>query len=189
MNEEKQKQAEAAFKVWKESEAFRRRVVGILTEEGRGRAIYQDYGVMAKWLRTHFPEEEKYRVLIHAHSGDNNTQDAASVEATLNGANGVWSAIIPQAAQGGHNSSIVFLDNMLQLGNRHVLRDYWLYQAAQCARYAYYLNFNTYQIPDDCPIWGGRVNRLTHTAFRTVEGEEWRQRRADYYNMWGDRAS
>ena len=51
----------------------------------------------ARWLRKQFPIEERYRILIHAHAGDGNTQDAASIEAALNGGNGVWSAVIPQA--------------------------------------------------------------------------------------------
>ncbi|CAE7229398.1 PRY3 [Symbiodinium sp. CCMP2456] len=188
MDDKKMKEAEDAFRTWKESDAFRRRVVGILTEEGRGVANYKDYGALSRWLRKHFPQDEEYRVLVHAHGGDGNTQDAASVEAVLEGANGVWAAVIPQAAQSGHNSSMVFLDNMLQMGNGHVLDDFWLHQAAQCARHIYSLNFNSYAIPDDCPIWGARVDQLLHTAFSTVSGEEWRQRRCKYYDIWGDDA-
>lgn len=112
-----QLRAEEAFARWKKSDAFRRRVVAILMEEGRGCANHMDYGVITRWLRKHFPVEEKYRILVHAHAGDGNTQDAAGIEAALHGGNGVWSAIIPQAAQGGHNSSLVFLDNMFHLGN------------------------------------------------------------------------
>ena len=48
-------------------------------------------------LGKHFPFDEKYRILIHAHAGNGNTQDAAGIEAALNGGNGVWSAVIPQA--------------------------------------------------------------------------------------------
>eukprot|EP00439_Symbiodinium_sp_Y106_P021752 s1885_g2.t1 len=185
MNKQKVAEAESAFSTWKSSDAFRRRVVGILTEEGRGMANHDDYGTLVKWLRQFFPEGEQFRILVHAHAGYGNTQDAASIQAALQGANGVWAALIPQAAQAGHNSSLVFLDNMLQMGNAHVLEDFWLHQAAQCARHMYYLNFNTYNIPDDCPIWGGRVDQLLHTAFNTVSGEVWRQRRGMYYNVWG----
>ena len=185
MDDKKKSEAEDAFRTWKKSDAFRRRVVGILTEEGRGVANYKDYGALSRWLRLHFPRDEEYRILVHAHGGDGNTQDAASVEAALEGANGVWAALIPQAAQSGHNSSMVFLDNMLQMGNGHVLEDFWLHQGAQCARHIYYLNFNSYAVPDDCPIWGARVDQLLHTAFSTVSGEEWRQRRGKYYDIWG----
>lgn len=147
-------------------------------------ATHPDYGAVTRWLRQHFPQDEEYRILVHAHGGLGNTQDAASVEAVKEGANGVWAAVIPQAAQSGHNSSLVFLDNMVQLGNPHALNDYWLHQAMHCARHIYTLNFNSYIIPNDCPIWGARVNQLTHTAFNTVSGEEWR-RREKYYNIWG----
>lgn len=175
---------EEAFSTWKRSEVFRRRVVAILFEEGRGLAGYQDYGLVTKFLREHFPEKEKYRILVHAHAGSQN-QDVASVEAVQRGANGVWAALIPQAAQLGHNSSMVFLDNMLSLGNRHVMVDFWLHQARECARHCYYLNFNTYRIPDDCPIWGRRGDQLTHTAFRRHEGgDDWRKRRNNYYDVW-----
>ena len=68
-----------------------------------------------------------------------------------------------------------------------MLQDFGLFQASQCARHIYYLNFNSYDIPGDCPIWGDRVNKLTHSAFCTVKGEEWRQRRGNYYNVWGKR--
>lgn len=188
MNAFREATARKAFNAWKNNEAFSRRVVAILTEEGRGCAGYKDYGTLVKWLRQFFPEEEKYRILVHAHGGNGNTQDAASVESVFKGANGVWSALIPQAAQQGHNSSLVFLDNLLSLGNQNVLEDFWLHQAAQCARHCYFLNFNSFQIPDDCPIWGGRPPQLLHTAFSTVSGEEWRKRRGDYYNTWADDA-
>ncbi|CAE7865670.1 PRY3, partial [Symbiodinium necroappetens] len=45
MDDKKKSEAEDAFRTWKKSDAFRRRVVGILTEEGRGVANYKDYGV------------------------------------------------------------------------------------------------------------------------------------------------
>ncbi|CAK8992210.1 unnamed protein product, partial [Durusdinium trenchii] len=154
MDDVKEQEAANAFSTWKACDAFRRRVVAILTEEGRGCADYRDYGRLVGWLRKHFPEHEHYRILVHAHGGHSNVQDAASVEAALQGANGVWAAIIPQASQAGHNSSLVFLDNILQLGNSHVLEDFWLHQASECARHVYFLNFNTYKIQDDCPIWG-----------------------------------
>ena len=73
-------------------------------------------------------------------------------------------------------------------GFRRQLQDFWLHQAAQCARHCYFLNFNSFQIPDDCPIWGGRPASLLHSAFSTVSGEEWRQRRSDYYETWADDA-
>jgi len=186
LDPKKKEDAERAFRKWKECPAFRRRVVAILTEESRGVATNMDYGRVVKWLREHFPAEEKYRVLVHAHAGDGNSQDVASVDAVSNGANGVWSAIIPQAAQAGHNSSLVFLDNLLKVGNPHVCTDYKIHRAAQCARHVYSLNFNTYDFPHDCPVWGDRARQQVHSAFSTVDGEAWRQKREDYFNVWGE---
>eukprot|EP00434_Breviolum_minutum_P030185 symbB.v1.2.026696.t1/scaffold2690.1/size72910/7 len=188
LDPKKKEDAEKAFHKWKECPAFRRRVVAILTEESRGVATNMDYGRVVKWLREHFPAEEKYRVLVHAHAGDGNSQDVASVDAVSNGANGVWSAIIPQAAQSGHNSSLVFLDNLLKVGNPHVCTDYKIHRAAQCARHVYSLNFNTYDFPHDCPVWGDRARKQVHSAFSTVDGETWRKKREDYFNVWGTEA-
>ena len=83
---------------------------------------------------------------------------------------------------------MVFLDNMLQLGNKHVLSDFRLHQARECARHCYYLNFNTYTIPEDCPIWGGRGDQLVHTAFiRHVGGAAWRaENHPRLYDIWHD---
>ena len=178
-------EAEAAFRTWKKSEIFRRRVVAILTEESRGLANNYDYRVIVKWLREHFPVEEKYRVLVHAHAGGGNVQDAASIEAVGAGANGVWSAIIPQAALSVHNSSLVFLDNMLKVENEFICDDYWIHEAAECARHIFYLNFNHFHIPDDFPNWGGRAEQEVHRAFRTVGVDEWRPVRQKYFDEWG----
>ena len=181
MDPEKKKQVEETFASWLKDEAFRRRVVAILTEEGRGCANYLDYGVLVEWLRRQFPD---CRLLVHAHAGPSNSQDSASVQAVLKGANGVWAAVIPQAAQGGHNSSFVFLDSMARLGCAYVWEKYWLHQGLQCARHVFYLNFNTFNVPEDCPIWGNRVGQLTHSAFSTTSGEEWRKEAGKYYNVW-----
>ena len=176
MDSEKKRQVEETFAFWLKDEVFRRRVVAILTEEGRGCANHLDYGVLVEWLRLQFPD---CRLLVHAHAGDSNSQDDASVEAVLKGGDGVWAAVIPQAAQGGHNSSFVFLDSMARLGCANVWEKYWLHQALQCARHVFYLNF-----PGDCPIWGKRVGELTHSAFSKTSGEKWRMQRGNYYDVW-----
>eukprot|EP00439_Symbiodinium_sp_Y106_P022601 s3421_g2.t2 len=186
MEKQKMEDVAKAFKTWKDNDAFRRRVVAILVEEGRGVADYEDYGTLVSWIRESFPANEQYRVLVHAHAGTNNHQDVASLKAVKHGANGIWAALIPQAAQAGHNSSLVFLDYLLHHGNEHVLRDFRLFQALECARHIYYLNFNTHDIPDDCPIWGERVGKETHSAFNVLQGETWRRKTADFYDYWGD---
>ena len=175
---------EQAIDTWKQDAVFRRRVVAILAEEGRGAANHEDYGRLTEFLRKHFPEEDKYRILVHAHAGSSNSQDLAGPESVKMGGNGIWAAFIPQAAQGGHNSSLVFLDILRSAQNTTFQQHIGLRQAVQCARHLFYLNFNTYYVPDDCPIWGGRVPQLLHTAFSMTYGEEWRQRAAKEYDDW-----
>ncbi|CAE7342052.1 PRY3 [Symbiodinium sp. CCMP2592] len=186
MEKQKMEDVEKAFKAWKGNDAFKRRVVAILVEEGRGVADYEDYGTLVRWIREFFPAKEQYRILVHAHAGTNNHQDVASLKAVKHGANGIWAALIPQAAQAGHNSSLVFLDYLLHHGNEHVLNDFHLFQALECARHIYYLNFNTHDIPDDCPIWGERVGQETHSAFNVLKGETWRRKKDNFYDYWGE---
>ena len=85
-----------------------------------------------------------------------------------------------------HDAEVIVSGNDVRTTKENVLQDFWLFQASQCARHIYYLNFNTYDIPGHCSIWGDRVNKLTHTAFCKVKGEDWRQLRGDYYNVWGE---
>ena len=78
MEKQKMEDVEKAFQTWKENEAFQRRVVAILVEEGRGVADYEDYGMLVSWIRGSFPVTDKYRILVHAHAGTNNHQDGNS---------------------------------------------------------------------------------------------------------------
>jgi len=182
MDAEKERRAVDIFNRWKQNPAFRRRVVGILTEEGRGAARYEDLGYLVKWLRSHSPAGERYRILVHSHAGDGNTREASSLECVAEGGDGAWAAWIPQAAQGGHNSSFVFVDNLVALGNTKFVGTDMLcpFQGVQRARRLYYLDFNTYDIPGDCPTWGCRTKPLLHSAFSTTYGEEWRRRNNTY---------
>merc|ERR1712194_345653 len=102
-----------------------------------------------------------------------------------NGANGIWAALIPQAAQGGHNSYLPFFASLVNQGNSHCFNSFHLRQAMQCARHVYYLNFNTYAVPDDCPIFGKRPPAQVHSAFdKGLEGNKWRQRLTSHWDDW-----
>merc|ERR1711924_275008 len=70
-------------------------------------------------------------------------------------------------------------------GNMNVVEGpIWIYQSKECARHLYYLNFNTFAIPGECPIWGERVRPLVHTAFSMTSGDEWRKRAGQIYDVW-----
>jgi len=181
MDPEKKASMIKIFRTWLNDDLFNQRVCAILTEEGRGRATYGDYGTISKWLREFFPRD-RFRILVHAHAGDGNTQDAASIDAVSHGADGVWAGFIPHAAQGGHNSSFVFLDNCYQNGNP-CIRELNLAHGIEIARRFYALNFNDINIPDDCPIWGKRPGQIVHQAFQISSGETWRQRGPELYGQ------
>lgn len=157
---------------WQENAVFRSRVVAILTEEGRGVATHQDYGFIIAKLRTVFPSNE-YRIAIHCHAGNLNAHDVAPIECMRNGASGVWAALIPQAAQSGHNNWLSFLDTLMSEGNPHAWSNFDLRYAVNAAKQIYHLNFNTVQIPQSPALWG-TDSAMVHSAFDRAVG--WRAR-------------
>ncbi|CAB9502120.1 expressed unknown protein [Seminavis robusta] len=165
-----------------DSKGVGQRLTGILYEEGKGRADYRDYAKIAQWLRSHFPPQ-RYTILVHAHGGTG-TEHAASLEAVNAGANGVWAGFIPQAAQSGHNSYFLYLDNLITNGNEHVWGTFDLHTGIELAKAIYSLNFLSVQYPKDCPIWGEYVLRTVHTAFKITNELEWRSRTEDMYHWW-----
>jgi len=219
VNPDKLKELEDIFTLWKSCEVFKRRVVAILIEEGRGRATLSAYRAVVKLLRKTFKMQDdkelrlehschaclsdfvsdaeychrcgckrrhetcvdRYRILCHAHGG-HGLEDAAALEILNQGGEGCWSALIPQAAQAGHNCWAVFLDNLLNEGNQHVGKLFDMSRLMQCARHCYYLNFNTYDVTGDCPIWGGRSQAVLHTAFKVESGDDWKRRALNEYN-------
>ena len=74
-------------------------------------------------LRRYFPAPRK--ILVHPHAA-NGLEDATVIDALLAGADGLWAAFTPHAAQIGHASSLMLLSNLLRAGNPHVekLRNY-----------------------------------------------------------------
>eukprot|EP00449_Zooxanthella_nutricula_P033361 CAMPEP_0198491998 /NCGR_PEP_ID=MMETSP1462-20131121/3160_1 /TAXON_ID=1333877 /ORGANISM="Brandtodinium nutriculum, Strain RCC3387" /LENGTH=1167 /DNA_ID=CAMNT_0044220631 /DNA_START=77 /DNA_END=3575 /DNA_ORIENTATION=- len=179
-NVDAQGKLEGIFSTWRADWVFQKRVTAILFEEGRGRAISDDYGTVAKWLRDSFPEDQ-YLILVHAHGGTG-LENQAPLRAVEEGANGMWAGFIPQAAQVGHSSSFLFLDHLVYRSNPDVLNTYQLGQAIEVAKQMYKLNFNTNRIPKDCPIWGTAAFKLKHTAFSQNEG--WRSRTEKEYACW-----
>lgn len=160
------------------------RITGILFEEGRGRGLHTDYACMAAWLRKHF-EAPQYKILLHAHGGSG-TEQASSLDAVEAGADGIWAGFIPQAAQAGHNSYFLFLDNLMTNGNEKVWPQFDLHTGVEVAKMLYTLNFNSVCYPDDCPIWGRNAEPLVHTAFSITNADEWRSKTGTMYHIWSD---
>lgn len=170
---------------WKSDEVFMKRVTSILIEEGRGLARAKDYKASVQWLQDQFPECQHFRITVHCHAGRTLEHEASPLVAFENGAHGVWTSWIPHAAQGGCNSSLVFLDHLLDNGNRYISNAYKMEYAVEVAKHLFYMNFNSLIIPQDCPIWGQRNHAQVHTAFGTIQGrggDRWRIRSKDHYN-------
>ena len=133
-------------------------------EEFRGIWTGDDYACVAKEIRKRFPNE---RILLHAHGGFN-LQDAASLEAVKWGADGVWSSFVPLAAQGGHNSSLVYLSNLQRLGNQQVEETYQTNQFVTAARKIHRI-CQPYKENESlwahCPIYGEYWLKIVNSAF------------------------
>ena len=172
---------EQLFKGLKGDDAFQKRVTAILFEEGRGLAQVRDYTWMTKYLREQFPNPT--RLLVHGHGGSKvHEASLASFEA---GADGIWAAFIPAAAQNGHNSVFGFLDDLRQHGNERAKRHFNLSLGIPVAKLLHYLNFNTVKIPEDCPIYGANnaYARKVHTDFDFTAAKAWHGRAQNEYNQ------
>ena len=174
---------EKLFERLKNNDAFTSRVRGILYEEGKGLAQSSDYAAVAAWLRNSFKSEDGYRILTHAHGGQG-VENHAVLQAVQAGADGVWASFIPQAAQSGHSSSFMFLDNMIINGNKGAWDSFRLHHATEAAKMLYMLNFNTIEFPGECPIWGTKTTELVHSAFNKSTKKDWRERVANQYHQW-----
>ena len=106
-------------------------ITSILYEDVRGSRFIFESNALVKLMRRYLAAPRK--ILAHRHSG-NGTEDAATIEAVLEGADGVWAGFTPQAAGGGHGSAVMFLTNLVRAGNPHVERLYQLEKLVEVAR-------------------------------------------------------
>ena len=176
VNHERNMTLATLFATLSANPSFKARVSGILFEESKGKASHTDYGLLARYLRAFFPN---LKLLTHAHGGGG-LEQAASLEAFDQGADGIWAGFISAGAQGGHNSLFGFIFNLLKEGNPHVLHQYNLSRATEIAKTIHRLNFNSVSIPRNCPIYGDDWTRLTHTDFDFTS--EWRRYAQNDFN-------
>jgi len=169
INVGKQQAMERAFRQLLGDDTFRRRVTAVLLEESHGRATCADYGNVTEWLRRFFPAN-RFLILVHVRGGTA-TNHATSLEAVRRGADGIWSAFIPSAAESGYSSSFEYLDNLMLEGNTQAWDSFMLEQAMDVAKHMYYLNYNTVRIPDSFPILG-------------QQDRAWRRRVEQQYSCW-----
>ena len=136
-------------------------ITGILYEDVRGSRFIFESNALVRLMRRYVPPPRK--ILAHPHSG-NGMEDAATIEAVLEGADGVWAGFTPQAAQGGHGSALMFLTNLVRAGNPHVQRLYQIEKLVEVARRMWQIH-DRHDIEPNQPVVGERAYRYVDHYF------------------------
>ena len=136
-------------------------ITGILYEDVRGSRFVFESNALVRLMRRYVPPPRK--ILAHPHSG-NGMEDAATIEAVLEGADGVWAGFTPQAAQGGHGSALMFLTNLVRAGNPHVKRLYQLEKLVEVARRMWQIH-DRHDVEPNQPVVGERAYRYVDQYF------------------------
>lgn len=136
-------------------------ITGILYEDVRGSRFIFESNALVRLMRRYVAPPRK--ILAHPHSG-NGMEDAATIEAVLEGADGVWSGFTPQAAQGGHGSALMFLTNLVRAGNPHVQRLYQLRKLVEVARRMWQIH-DRHDVEPNQPVVGERAYRYVDQYF------------------------
>ena len=136
-------------------------ITGILFEDVRGSRFTFESNELIRLMRHYNPPPCK--ILVHPHSS-NGLEDAATIEAILAGADGVWSGFTPQAAQGARGSSVMFLTNLLRAGNQHVRKIFWIDKLTDIARQMWRV-LDCHEVEPNQPIVGERAYRYVDYYF------------------------
>ncbi len=140
-------------------------ISGILFEDVRGSRFTFESNEIIRLARHYNPVPRK--ILVHPHSG-NGLEDAATVEAILAGADGLWSGFTPQAAQGAHGSVMMFLSNLLRAGNLHVREMYRVGTLAETAEAMWRIH-DRGPVPPTQPVVGERAYRYVDQYFEQTD--------------------
>ena len=140
-------------------------ITGILYEDVRGSRFTFESNALVRLMRRYVAPPRK--ILAHPHSG-NGMEDAATIEAVVAGADGVWSGFTPQAAQGGHGSALMFLTNLVRAGNPHVQRLYQLEKLVEVARRMWRIH-DRHDVEPNQPVVGERAYRYVDRYFEQTD--------------------
>ncbi|MBH63715.1 MAG: hypothetical protein CL569_14955 [Alphaproteobacteria bacterium] len=157
-------------------------ISGVIFEDLRGTHFPFQTAEIVKLIRRYNPSPRV--ILLHPHSG-NGTEDAAVLDGVLAGADGVWSALTPHAAQGYHGSSMMLLTNLLRAGNKHVRKAYPFERLTEIGNGMVKVHMGE-PITPDYPVIGERAYRYLDPGFvQTAERPcdlppEWIGREAEY---------
>lgn len=140
-------------------------IEGVSFEDDRGTYMPFQVGAYTAVARRLLPEPLKLLVHIHAGAGFEN---AAVIEALLNGADGVWGGLPKRAAIIGHASLGELIANLVRVGNLN-MQEYRLDRLLSLATTLQVLD-DEGKVPDDLPILGNNAYRLPLTFFQQTKG-------------------
>ena len=141
-------------------------IEGISIEDDRGTYLPFQVGAFVAVARSFLPPPLK--LLVHMHAGGG-FENAAVIEALLNGADGAWGGLPKRAAIIGHASLGELIANLVRVGNPHMQASYRLDQLLQLATRLQVLDEEE-PVPDDLPILGNNAYRLPLSFFRQQAG-------------------
>ena len=165
------------FDVFDEDTDHLLRVLKLLAEKPIGALMFEDTRgthfpfqtvEIVKLLRRYVPKPRK--ILVHPHAA-NGLEDAAVIDALLAGADGLWAAFTPHAAQIGHASSLMLLSNLLRAGNPHVEKLFNMSKLAPTAEKMWRVHSQE-GIDKDQPVVGERAYRYIDRLFAQLDDRE-----------------
>jgi isopropylmalate/homocitrate/citramalate synthase len=133
-------------------------------EDGRGSYFPFQVGAMVKAMKALLKPEQK--VLFHAHAG-NGMENAAVLEALLEGADGYWAGMEKESSTIGHASMGELVANLVRAGNEQMAARYQVGQLLPICHAMHQIN-NEDAPPDTWPIQGANAYRQMLSGFDQV---------------------
>lgn len=141
-------------------------IEGLSMEDDRGTFMPFQVGAFVAIARSFMPPPLK--ILVHMHSGGG-FENAAVLEALLNGADGAWGGLPKRAAIIGHASLGELIANLVRVGNPNMEKTYQLKQLLPLATTLQIEDENE-PVEDDLPILGHNAYRCPLSFFKQKEG-------------------
>lgn len=140
-------------------------IEGVSIEDGRGTYLPFQVGAFVSIARHYLPAP--LQLLVHFHSGAG-FENASTIEALLNGADGVWGGLPKHGAVNGHASLGELIANLVRVGNVR-MNAYQLNQLLPLANDIRKLNAED-MVEENTPILGHNAYRLPLSFFRQTDG-------------------
>lgn len=132
---------------------------GVSIEDDRGTYFPFQIASFIRTARAALPSSTK--LLVHFHSG-NGMENASTIEALLNGADGAWGGMVKYGGVSGHASLSELIGNLTRLGNKHIGN----YKLSELRPLTNLIDRYCGMSSQDAPVYGQNVHRLNLTYFK-----------------------